>query len=102
MCINVALKLKTGSNRCHVTRSQGVMWLFIWVCEDEYIGESGRTFAERFKEHLKVPLPIYDHCNTTVYATQIDNFSIEGREEPNIARSIKEPFSSMTHPWIEM
>ena len=28
-------------------------------CEDEYIGESGRTFAERFREHLKAPLPIY-------------------------------------------
>ena len=24
-------------------------------CDDEYIGESSRTFGERFKEHLKVP-----------------------------------------------
>ena len=25
--------------------------------EDEYIGESGRTFAERFREHMKSPSP---------------------------------------------
>ena len=24
-------------------------------CDDEYIGESARTFEERFKEHLKAP-----------------------------------------------
>ena len=24
-------------------------------CDDEYIGESSRTFGERFKEHLKAP-----------------------------------------------
>ena len=26
-------------------------------CNEEYIGESARNFAERFKEHLKTPLP---------------------------------------------
>ena len=26
-------------------------------CDEEYIGESSRTFGERFKEHLKPPLP---------------------------------------------
>ena len=29
-------------------------------CDDEYIGESARTFGERFKEHLKAPSPILD------------------------------------------
>ena len=29
-------------------------------CEEEYIGESGRTFGERFKEHPKAPSPILD------------------------------------------
>ena len=24
-------------------------------CEGEYIGESGRTFAERFREHMRTP-----------------------------------------------
>ena len=27
-------------------------------CDEEYIGESARTFAERFKEHQKAPSPI--------------------------------------------
>ena len=26
-------------------------------CDEEYIGESARTFADRFKEHLKDPSP---------------------------------------------
>ena len=26
-------------------------------CDDEYIGETSRTFGERYKEHLKAPLP---------------------------------------------
>ena len=30
-------------------------------CDEEYIGESARNFAERFKEYLKAPSPIYDH-----------------------------------------
>ena len=34
-------------------------------CEDEYIGESGRIFAERFREHMKSPSPIHDHFTTT-------------------------------------
>ena len=35
-------------------------------CEDEYIGESARNFEERYKEHLKAPSPIHDHCNNLV------------------------------------
>ena len=30
-------------------------------CEEEYIGESGRTFGERFREHMRAPSPIIDH-----------------------------------------
>ena len=26
-------------------------------CDDEYIGETSRTFGERYKEYLKAPLP---------------------------------------------
>ena len=59
-------------------------------CEDEYIGESGRTFAERFKDHMKVPSPIHYHYNTIGHTISIGNFSIVGRKEQNIARSIKE------------
>ena len=58
-------------------------------CDDEYIGESSRTFGGRFKEHLKVPSSIYDHFNITGNYTTIDNFSIVGREDQNLIRSIK-------------
>ena len=59
-------------------------------CDDEYIGESSRTFGERFKEHLKGPSPIYDHYNITGHSTTIENFSIVGREDQNLIRAIKE------------
>ena len=59
-------------------------------CDEEYIGESSRTFGERFREHQKVPSPIYDHFNITGYNVTIDNFSIVGREDQNLIRTIKE------------
>ena len=59
-------------------------------CDEEYIGESSRTFGERFKEHLKVPSPIHNHYNTTGHNVTIENFSIVGREEQNLCRWIKE------------
>ena len=59
-------------------------------CNKEYIGQSGRTFAERFREHMKAPSPIHDHYNTTDNDISMDNFSIVGREDQSIARSIKE------------
>ena len=60
------------------------------VCDDEYIGESSRTFRERFKEHLKAPSPIFDHSTTTGHQVSLENFSIVGREEQNLMRAIKE------------
>ena len=58
-------------------------------CDDEYIGESSRTFGERYKEHLKTPSPIYDHYNITGHETSIENFSIVGREDQNLIRAYK-------------
>ena len=52
-------------------------------CKEEYIGESYRTFAERYKEHMKALSPIYDHNNSTGNDICIDNFSIVGREDQN-------------------
>ena len=54
-------------------------------CDEEYIGESSRTFEERFKEHLKAPSPIYDHFNTTGHHVTIENFNIVGREDQKSA-----------------
>ena len=56
-------------------------------CDEEYIGESARTFAKRFREHLKAPSPIYDHYNTSGHNVTADNFSIVGKEE--LMRTIK-------------
>ena len=59
-------------------------------CDHEYIGESARNFEERFKEHLKAPSPIHDHINISGHSVTIDNFSILGREDQNLARLIIE------------
>ena len=58
--------------------------------DEEYIGDSSRSFGERFKEHQKAPSPIYDQSNTTGHTTAIENFSIVGREDQNLIRTIKE------------
>ena len=59
-------------------------------CNDEYTGESGRTFGERFREHMRAPSPILDHHNITGHEVSLDNFSRVGREDQNIARTINE------------
>ena len=49
-----------------ITNKSGVIYRYKCSedgCGEEYIGESARTFAERFKEHQKSPSPIHDHCN---------------------------------------
>ena len=55
----------------------------------EYIEETGRNFDERYKEHLRVPSPIFDHFQTTGHNT-LDNFLIVGRESQGFTRTIKE------------
>ena len=59
-------------------------------CDEEYIGETSRTFGEGFKEHLKEPSPIYNHSHNTGCTTTQDNFQIIWREDHGIARTIKE------------
>ena len=59
-------------------------------CDDEYIGKSARNFEERLKEHLKAPSPICDHHNISGHDVTIDNFTILGREDQNLLRTIKE------------
>ena len=59
-------------------------------CEEEYIGALGRTFGERFREHMRAPSPIIDHHNITGHEVSLDNYNIVGREDNVIARNIKE------------
>ena len=59
-------------------------------CDDDYIGETGRTLGERRKEHLKQPSPIHGHSQTTGHPIDDQNFNIIGREDWGQARNIKE------------
>ena len=45
---------------------------------------------QRFREHMKAPSHIHDHHNTTGHEVSLKNFSILGRGDKNIARTIKE------------
>ena len=59
-------------------------------CDEEYIGETSRTFGERFKEHLKQPSPIHMCSTQTGHSTTPDNLNIIGREDHGLAKTIKE------------
>ena len=86
-------ELVAPKDKEHITKKSGVIYRYRCdrlECNEEYICEAARTFGERFKEHLKAPSPIYDHCNMTDHSTTLDNFSIVGREEQNLSRLIKE------------
>ena len=85
--------LVSPKDREHITQKSGIIYRYKCdrvECDEEYIGESARTFGERFKEHLKCPSPIYDHSNITGHNTTLDNFSIVGREDQNLMMLIKE------------
>ena len=58
--------------------------------DDEYIGETSRTFGERYKEHLKAPSAVHHHSSQTGHTTNQNNFQIIGRKGHNLARNIKE------------
>ena len=60
------------------------------TCDEKCIGETFRTFEERYKEHLKEPSPIYGHSNISGHSTNPDNFTIIGRKGQCLARTIKE------------
>ena len=71
------------------------------TCNDEYIGETSRTFGERFKEYLKDPSPIYHHSSNTGHPTTQQNFQIIGREGHGLARNIKECiFFRVNNPFL--
>ena len=57
-------------------------------CDDEYIGETSRTFGERYKEHLKAPSANQHHSSLTGQSTNHNNFQIIGRGH-NLVRNIK-------------
>ena len=64
----------------------------------EYIEESGRTIAERFREHMWAPSSNHDHDNITGHELSLDNFNIDVREDQGIARTIKEGILRVNDP----
>ena len=85
--------LVSPKNKDPMENKSGAIYWFHYrdlTCDEEYIGETSKTFGERFKEHLKEPSPIYNHSNNTGHTTTQDNFQIIGREDHGIARTIKE------------
>ena len=59
-----------------VNQSGAIYWYQCWDqgCNDEYIGETSRTFGERYKEHLKPPSAIHHHSNQTGHTNNQNNF----------------------------
>ena len=50
----------------------------------EYIRDSGTSFGDRFKEHLKAPSPIHHHSHTTGHPVDPECCTIVDRESPEI------------------
>ena len=85
-------ELVAPKDKNHITKKSGVIYRFKCErlgCDEEYIGETSRTFGKRYREHLKAPSPINDHNNISGHSTSLENFSIVGREENNLSRLIK-------------
>ena len=59
-------------------------------CNMEYIGETGISFGERCKEHLRALSSIFNHFQTAGHNITLDNFSIVCRESQGFTRTIKE------------
>ena len=76
-----------------IAKKSSIIYLFRCdeiACEDEYIGESSRTFGKMYKEHPKAPSSIFEHQSTTGHKTSVENCRIIGMERHNMARAIKE------------
>ena len=85
--------LMAPKDKDHILKKSGIIYKYSCnkvECDEEYIGESARLFAERFKEHQKAPSPIHDHSFRSGHEVNIDNFSIVGWEDQNLTRTIKE------------
>ena len=59
-------------------------------CPEQYKGESGMTFGDRFREHLRAPSPIHQHSQSTGHQVDLECFTITDREAQGTTRIIKE------------
>ena len=87
----------------HIKKSAAIYYYHCGelACDEEYIGETSRTFGERFKEYLKEPSPIHAHNTQTGHRTTPENFNIIGRDDHGLARTIKESvFTRVNNPTL--
>ena len=87
-----------------VSQSDAIYWYQCGdlKCDDGYIGETSRTFGERYKEHPKDPSPIHHHNNQTNQPINHNNFKIIGREGHHLSRYIKESiFIRVNNPTLD-
>ena len=84
--------LMNPKDRDPILKRSGVIYRFRCTrveCDEEYIGESARTFGERYKEHQKSPSPIHDHFTISGHTVSVEDFIILAREDQNLLRTIK-------------
>ena len=90
--INKSLLMASKDKDNKIQKSGVIYW---FKCphsnyHEKYIGESGRSFGERLKEHLRAPSPIYHHGHTTGHPINQECFTRVERELQGIIRTIKE------------
>ena len=74
-------------------QKSGVIYKYMCLqvdCPEEYIGETGRAFGDRLKEHLRVPCPILQHTSFTGHPISPDYFRVVHKEAQGTTRNIKE------------
>ena len=57
---------------------------------EEYTGESGRSFEDQVKEHIRAPFPIHQDSNSTGHPVSPQCFTTFDRESQGVTRNIKE------------
>ena len=79
-----------------VSKSGAIYWFQCCdlTCDNEYIGETSKTFGERFKEHLKDPSPIHHHSNHTGHPTSQNNLQIMGGRGMVWLETLRNPYLS--------
>ena len=85
--------LMAPKHKDYILKKSGVIYRYSCdrvECDEEYIGNQQGLLLKGFKEHQKAPSPIYDHSIRSGHEVNIDNFSIVGREDQNLIRTIKE------------
>ena len=64
----------------------------------DFTGKTGRTFGNRYKEHLRVPSPIHDHTSTMGHPIKVNNFSIKDRVSSSLNRNLGK--CQLPHLWM--